>query len=402
MKSKLICCVLFFIALTAKAQNTTTEIEYFFDTDPGVGNAVNVNVTDAANLNEIVSIPINSLSSGLHVLHMRVKNNLNKWSFYSRQTFYIANFSSVLNNTITQAEYFFDTDPGVGSAQPLTISENGSLNNTFVIPINTISSGIHILHVRVKNNLNKWSFYSRQTFYIANFSSTLNNTITEDECFFDTDPGVGNAQPLIITENGLLNNTFVIPLNSVSTGIHILHVRTKNNLNQWGLYGRQVFYKSAQITNNTIVAAEYFIDTDPGVGNATALTVTQGATVDETLNIAIPNDLSAGDHVLHIRVQSINGNWSLYGRPEFTTTLSNEDVVFENFKMYPNPVEDVLNFSIKNSIVEHVKLLDINGRTILETSENLSTLNVSNLPTGFYLLQIKTDKGSISKKIIKK
>jgi hypothetical protein len=82
MKSKLICCVLFFIALTAKAQNTTTEIEYFFDTDPGVGNAVNVNVTDAANLNEIVTIPINSLSSGVHVLHMRVKNNLNKWSFY--------------------------------------------------------------------------------------------------------------------------------------------------------------------------------------------------------------------------------------------------------------------------------------------------------------------------------
>ncbi|MCF8274914.1 MAG: T9SS type A sorting domain-containing protein [Flavobacteriaceae bacterium] len=208
--------------------------------------------------------------------------------------------------------------------------------------------------------------------------------------------------PLTITSGLNLNQTFAIPLNSINTGIHILHIRIKNNLNQWSLYGRQVFYKSTQISNNEIVAAEFFIDTDPGVGNATAISITQGAFIDETLNISIPNDLSAGDHILHIRMQSSNGNWSLYGRPEFTTTLSDNDVVLKDFKMYPNPVEDVLHFSLKNNTIEQLKLVDVQGRVILEVSNNMEQLDVSKIPTGLYLFQIKTVNGSISKKIIKK
>lgn len=168
------------------------------------------------------------------------------------------------------------------------------------------------------------------------------------------------------------------------------------------MYARQVFYKSAQLSNNEIIKAEYFIDTDPGVGNATEISLTQGAFIDETLNITIPNDLSAGDHILHLRVLSSNGNWSLHGRPEFTTTLSNDDVVLKNFKMYPNPVEDVLHFSIKNSVIEQIKFIDMNGRIVKEARGHLDNLDVSNFTSGIYLLQIKTDKGSISKKIIKK
>ena len=325
MKYKLIIWLLCFNCFFAIGQNTTTEIEYFFDTDPGTGNPVNIDVSDAAVLNETLSIPINSLPSGVHTFHMRTKNDANTWSLYARQIFYIANFSSALNNTITQAEYFFDTDPGVGNAQPLTISEDTTLDDTFAIPVSGLTNGIHLLHIRVKNNLNQWS-----------------------------------------------------------------------------LYGRQVFYKSAQITNNEIVAAEFFIDTDPGNGNATAISLTQGTTVDETLNIPIPNDLSAGDHILHIRVQSSNGNWSLYGRPEFSTTLSNNDVVLKDFKMYPNPVKDVLHLSIQNNTLESVTFIDINGRVVLEKSNNLEQINTTHLPSGFYLLKIKTQNGSISKKIIKK
>ncbi|HEX9601499.1 MAG TPA: hypothetical protein VF985_08415, partial [Mariniflexile sp.] len=362
MKSIVTICVLILCFFSTKAQNTLTEVEYFFDTDPGIGNATNINITDAAVLNETLLLPISSLSSGIHILHMRSKNDVNKWGLYARQVFYIANFSSALNNTITEAEYFIDTDPGVGNAEPLSISNGTTLNNTFAIPLNTVNSGIHILHVRVKNNFNQWSLYARQTFYIANFSSALNNTITEAEYFIDTDPGVGNAEPLSISNGTTLNNTFAIPLNTVSLGIHILHVRVKNNFNQWSLYARQVFYKSAQLLNNNIVAAEYFIDEDPGVGNATTINVTQGASIDETLNISIPNNLPAGDHILHIRVQSSNGNWSLYGRPEFNSTLTNDDVVYMGFKMYPNPVEDVLHVSIQNNTITHARLIDANGR----------------------------------------
>lgn len=177
---------------------------------------------------------------------------------------------------ITDIEYFFNEDPGVGNATNLEVTNAASLDENLNIPISSLNSGIHILHVRCKNEANQWSFYSRQPFYISNFSSALNNTITEAEYFIDTDPGIGNATALSIAPNSNLDTSFAIPLNSVSVGLHILHIRVKNNLNQWGLYARQVFYKSPQILGNTILEAEYFIDEDPGVGNAETLSISQG------------------------------------------------------------------------------------------------------------------------------
>lgn len=70
-----------------KGQSNISDIEYFFDSDPGVGNAINVNVTNTANLNETVSVLISSLSSGIHILHMRSKKEANKWGLYGRQPF---------------------------------------------------------------------------------------------------------------------------------------------------------------------------------------------------------------------------------------------------------------------------------------------------------------------------
>ncbi|HLT53036.1 MAG TPA: T9SS type A sorting domain-containing protein [Flavobacteriaceae bacterium] len=310
-------------------------------------------------------------------------------------------FNINAQNNITEIEYFFDVDPGTGNAESVTVASSNSIDDSFAIPINQLSSGIHILHSRVKNDLDQWSLYARQTFYIANFSNALNNNINEAEYFFNADPGVGNGLPLTIAQNTSLDQAFSIPIDVLPTGIHILHIRVKNNFNQWGLYARQVFYKSVTLSNKEIVAAEFFIDVDPGVGNATSIALTQNESINEILNIPIPSDLGDGDHMLHIRVLDTNGTWSLYGRPEFFSTLSTDDIVLQHFKMYPNPVSDVLYFSTQNQIIEQVKLVDMNGRVILDIPKSIELLDVSNLTAGTYLAQIKTSNGNISKKIIK-
>lgn len=380
-------------------QQNLTDVEYFFDVDPGVGNATNIDVSDTVSLDTTFNIPVNDLPSGIHILHIRGKNADNKWSIYSRQTLYIANFSSTLNQTLVAAEYFVDTDPGVGNATSLSITNGASLNTSAAIPLTDVSTGIHILHLRVKNSLNKWSIYARQVFYKS--PQILNNTVVAAEYFVDIDPGVGNAEDFPISQGANVNEFLSIPLTSISEGIHILHVRVKNNSNRWSLYARQVFYKSPQLLDNEIVTAEYFIDEDPGVGSATSIAITQGESVDEILNIAIPDDLAEGDHVLHLRVLRSDGKWSLYGRPEFET-LSVRNLTLENFKLYPNPVTDILNLSLPNETLEHVKIIDATGKMVLEKTNHLEKLNVSHLASGMYLVQIKTSVGSISKKIIKK
>ena len=65
--------------------------------------------------------------------------------------------------------------------------------------------------------------------------------------------------------------------------------------------------------NTTISAAEYFVDTDPGEGNGTALAAQDGAFDSEVESIA-PVDfnvtgLSVGPHLIGIRYKDNNNTW---------------------------------------------------------------------------------------------
>ena len=113
-----------------------SEMEYFFDVDPGFGNATTLNTGftpgDSINLN--ATIPINSnFSPGVHQLYIRAKNG-NKWGHASKQMFFSTGIYSN-NNDLVAAEFYFDTDPGFGSATPLSISAGDSLNTQKLIPV---------------------------------------------------------------------------------------------------------------------------------------------------------------------------------------------------------------------------------------------------------------------------
>ena len=69
----------------------------------------------------------------------------------------------------------------------------------------------------------------------------------------------------------------------------------------------------AEGNTTNISAAEYFVDTDPGEGNATALTAQDGAFDSEVEAIA-PVDLnvtglSVGPHLIGIRYKDNNNTW---------------------------------------------------------------------------------------------
>lgn len=71
------------------------------------------------------------------------------------------------------------------------------------------------------------------------------------------------------------------------------------------------------LKSQTINAAEYFFDADPGVGNGTALTVPgPGAAVTFTASISIAG-LDPGYHLLFVRTQDSNGQWSLFDLKPF-------------------------------------------------------------------------------------
>ncbi|WP_264564105.1 leucine-rich repeat domain-containing protein [Flavobacterium sp. N3904] len=86
-------------------------------------------------------------------------------------------------------------------------------------------------------------------------------------------------------------------------------------------------------------------------------------------------------------------------------TLGTQDFEFSNyFKVYPIPAYEVLNISaIQNIEIQSIAVYDILGQMVLALPKlkDTSKIDVSNLRTGNYFINIKSDKGSSSIKFIK-
>ena len=90
---------------------------------------------------------------------------------------------------------------------------------------------------------------------------------------------------------------------------------------------------------------------------------------------------------------------------DFVTTLlstNKENEFINKFKIYPNPVNDILNIKTDNNQnIIALHLSDINGREIINQTSDFENFDIRELQNGIYFLKIDTDKGSFAEKIIK-
>lgn len=70
-----------------------------------------------------------------------------------------------------------------------------------------------------------------------------------------------------------------------------------------------------------------------------------------------------------------------------------------DFKIYPNPVENVLNIETNEKIIQ-LAIYDLNGKVVLQSNQN--NVDVSFLQAGFYTIKISTEKGTGFQKLIKR
>lgn len=71
--------------------------------------------------------------------------------------------------------------------------------------------------------------------------------------------------------------------------------------------------------------------------------------------------------------------------------------------VYPNPASDFVKINNPSAEkIESITIGDLTGRTIKYVDSKSSTIDVQSLPSGVYLLKIKTDKGMKIEKIFKK
>src|SRR5260221_14677997 len=107
-------------------------------------------------------------------------------------TFILLALTGVLHaQQINTIEYFFDNDPGVGSGTKMTLN-SGDLDSTINFAVSALTSGVHILNVRLKNSNNTWGTTYQSPVLIAT-GTDGSPTIASAEYFFDTDPGFGKG-----------------------------------------------------------------------------------------------------------------------------------------------------------------------------------------------------------------
>jgi hypothetical protein len=125
------------------------------------------------------------------------------------------------------------------------------------------------------------------------------------------------------------------------------------------------------------------------------------------LKIKSKNNLLVGDEVNKKANIYFDYNFPIETNEAKTLfqALSLVNPVLDNLiSIYPNPVKDVVNITIKdNSTIKTIELYDVQGRLIQTQLVNdiSSELNLAERANGLYFIKINTDKGSKVEKLVK-
>jgi len=122
--------------------------------------------------------------------------------------------------------------------------------------------------------------------------------------------------------------------------------------------------------------------------------------------IKTKDTLSVGDDVSNEAEIFFDYNFPIVTNIATTSfqILSVDDFQLDNsISIYPNPVNDILNIKA-NSIIEFVKIFDVQGRQIfIQSEDDLNTsIDLRDCNKGIYFIEVKSNLGKKVKKLIKR
>jgi len=315
----------------------------------------------------------------------------------------------VFSQDIDYAEYFIDTDPGFGTAAPIAVSAAGNdISLDFSADIASLQQGLHFLVVRARDDQGQWSQGANTIFYLVKSSEAIISDIDLAEYFIDTDPGFGNAISIPVPTPGADLTLQLTPgLESLDQGMHYIHFRARDMSGRWGTAILRVFLVAVlpSSADSDIQLVEYFIDTDPGYGMGTPLTIPSSGndlTIDFTASLS---GLADGNHMLYIRAKNELNKWGQVFAEGFaySATGIGDEEINSLFKIFPNPSSGIIQVEVSEQIRGEfkIRLMDLNGKVVYTCDCYNRQCEVHfNLPVGMYLLNIESSECSITQKII--
>lgn len=179
-------------------------------------------------------------------------------------------------------------------------------------------------------------------------------------------------------------------------------------------------FQGADVWYSVVVPASgsITIETNPNPTSSitdTGLAVYSGSCTSLTLVECDDDDSATGNfslvaltgrtpgEVLYVNVWEFGGDVAgTFQVSAFDSSLGNESFDSSSFRFYPNPVNDVLNLSYSQNI-NKVQVINILGQEVktVTMDANQAQVDMSNLPSGTYLVKVTSDNQVKTVKVIK-
>lgn len=231
---------------------------------------------------------------------------------------------------------------------------------------------------------------------INNFNSLIYLDISSNQFSTINFPTINNISYLDISNNPISNlnlnnlsflnqfnasNILVTSLDCSQTGVQQLFCSNNPNLQSINVQNNVYTYSDPDL-----LYFGFVIENNP---NLVSICVDNG----EQNNLTFYN-------------YNTNGNVTVYTGPTCSTevipqTFSN--TVFDNMSIliYPNPTNNIININSNNVEIKQISIYNILGQLVKNNLNNQTTIDVSDLKSGTYLISIETENGIQTQKFIK-
>ena len=443
---KFITAVLSLVTVVASAQTpdyppppapagNITRAEYFFDVDPGLGNANPVTLSPAQDINNFTTtLALNgaALTNGFHRFHIRTQDANGRWShtisaFFNNFSVPVYPPAPGAPANLVEAEYFIDNDPGLGLATKLTLSPSTDVSSVnVVVNVTNLSKGVHRFYVRTRDASGKWS--------LTNFSIFDNTVLTPyptapapapalsaAEYYFDTDPGFGNGTPITLpAATDVANFSFTVPLSSLAQGNHTIYLRSRQN--PWSMSAYAEFSFGSVLPVSFLFARAEAAGDDARLSWATGFEQnadrfeieysSNGANFKAVGQVKATNNPTGSSYQYqHVRPASRTAYYRIKqvdkdGKATYSKMLL---VVFNSSKAepfaFPNPAKDHINVLLQPAIYNRIDVVSADGRLIktvqAEEGQQAVTISVSGLKAGNYFLRLYSSGKPVTLRFVK-
>ena len=279
---------------------------------------------------------------------------------------------TLIAQELRRIEYFFDADPGYGAGTAVANIKEGM--GTYQIDFSDLEVGVHIFSIRAQDSRANWSSVWSRAIYVYNVQN--GGDLARLEYFFDNDPGYGKGKNVQRLREG--EGKYLLSLDGLEAGVHNFNLRAHDVRGNWSaVWSRALYVYSLQ----NVEKVEYFVDDDPGEGNATSVGVFASGEFEKEIAFNVDLEgVGVGDHYLCVRAMDALGQWSTVSKEPFSITVADgiENVTWtQPVAVNFSAGKCILNRESVSDAVCNVQIVSLNGQVLASAKWEPNTTSMT-------------------------